>query len=201
MNIKINAWKACAVILAGGKSSRMGLDKTKLQIGGKSMLEHLIDMYAQGFEKIYVSYASEKTAQTGKALTLIDRYCEIGPLGGLHSALEAVESEAVFVTAVDIPLGCMELAQKLVDMRGDYDACVIKRDNGFIEPTFAVYATQSADVLSDYLNAGNRKTNGFIKRINTRFITERDLPGFDLDRILMNINKPEDYQRLLRLMD
>lgn len=99
------------VILAGGRSSRMGEDKAELMLGGKTFLTQLIDKGAHlGFDEIIIS--GRKTGDISidienqsrqKIYGVTDIYKDRGPLGGMHSALRAAKNKYCFVITVDVP--------------------------------------------------------------------------------------------------
>ena len=92
-----------AVILAGGKSTRMGFDKQLLQVQGGTIVQHLIGRLECRFADIMVSSASPELYDPEKVRVIQDIYQDVGPLGGIHAALVSAKSEAVFVIACDMP--------------------------------------------------------------------------------------------------
>ena len=123
----------CAVILAGGKSSRMGRDKASLTLGHKTFLQRIAaELDACGFQEKYVSLGSgsrygmheeENSTGTGEKTeihipggwtVLRDRYRDCGPLGGIHAALSACRAEWALFVSCDTPLYRRELAELLI---------------------------------------------------------------------------------------
>ena len=108
----------CAVILAGGKSSRMGRDKASLTLGHKTFLQRIAaELDACGFQEKYVSLGiGEKTEIRipGGWTAVRDRYRDCGPLGGIHAALSACRAEWALFISCDTPLYRRELAELLI---------------------------------------------------------------------------------------
>lgn len=108
----------CAVILAGGKSSRMGRDKAFLTLGHKTFLQRIAaELDACGFQEKYVSLGiGEKTEIRipGGWTAVRDRYRDCGPLGGIHAALSACRAEWALFVSCDTPLYRRELAELLI---------------------------------------------------------------------------------------
>lgn len=108
----------CAVILAGGKSSRMGRDKVSLTLGHKTFLQRIAaELDACGFQEKYVSLGiGEKTEIRipGGWTAVRDRYRDCGPLGGIHAALSACRAEWALFVSCDTPLYRRELAELLI---------------------------------------------------------------------------------------
>ena len=108
----------CAVILAGGKSSRMGRDKASLTLGHETFLQRIAaELDACGFQEKYVSLGTgEKTEiHIPVGWTAVrDRYRDCGPLGGIHAALSACRAEWALFVSCDTPLYRRELAELLI---------------------------------------------------------------------------------------
>ena len=93
-----------AIILAGGRSSRMGFDKARLEINGETLLDRLVRLLSPLFNGILIS-ASSNTSLTNNALRhVIDEQPDRGPLMAIYSCLKASPSNINFVIACDIPL-------------------------------------------------------------------------------------------------
>ena len=108
----------CAVILAGGKSSRMGRDKASLTLGHETFLQRIAaELDACGFQEKYVSLGTgEKTEILIPVgwTAVRDRYRDCGPLGGIHAALSACRAEWALFVSCDTPLYRRELAELLI---------------------------------------------------------------------------------------
>ena len=123
----------CAVILAGGKSSRMGRDKASLMFGQETFLQRIAaELDACGFKEKYVSlgskssygmhgeesgtYAAEKTEIhiPGGWTVIRDRFRDCGPLGGIHAALSLCRAEWALFVSCDTPLYRRELAELMI---------------------------------------------------------------------------------------
>ena len=110
----------CAVILAGGKSSRMGRDKASLTLGHETFLQRIAaELDACGFQEKYVSLGAGTAEKTeiripGGWTAVRDRYGDCGPLGGIHAALSACRAEWALFVSCDTPLYRKELAELLI---------------------------------------------------------------------------------------
>lgn len=183
-----------AVILAGGKSSRMGRDKALLPLGDSSMLASQLERYrASGFA-VAVSVDRAGRFPVGDALELPDAFPGQGPLNGLYSAFTRTDENAVFFTATDLPDGDPALAQRLLQLRGDYDACLIRRADGTVETLFGVYARSCLPAVEACLCAGRRAMRAALEGLDVRYVEESELPEWALERVLRNVNTPEDYE-------
>ncbi len=192
--------ETAAVILTGGLSRRMGRDKCGLELEGETFLERLVERYGPVCGRICVSVDRPGRFDTAGAEEVCDRRPgNQGPLAGLEAAFLQTGAEALFVTAIDLPFGDTALARRLMDLRGGADACCIRRRDGRVEPLFAVYGRGCLEAASAGLDQGRRSFHALLERVETRFVNEEELPGFDLERILLNVNRPEDLETARRL--
>ncbi len=187
-----------AVILAGGRSSRMGRDKAALDLEGRSFLARLAERYRPVFDRVYVSSPRRGTYDVPGAEELPDLRPGRGPLAGLEAAFLSTEAETVFLTAVDLPFGDPVLALRLTAELGEADACLIRRGDGSLEPLFAAYRRSCLPALQSCLDGGRGAVKGLLDQISCRVVEESALEGWDLARILYNVNTPEDYRRACR---
>lgn len=183
-----------AVILAGGKSRRMGRDKALLPFKSENLLSDQI----RRFQKAGFSVAvSQHEVRNEDVLVIPDHFPGSGPLAGLHAAFAETGEALLFLSAVDLPLADPRLAAIILrEIRDGEDACVIRRRSGEIEPLFAAYRRSCLPVAEAMLREGQGKMQTLLSRVKTRFLEEDSLPDFDLSRILLNLNLPEDYRRL-----
>jgi molybdopterin-guanine dinucleotide biosynthesis protein A len=187
------AWhlaEASAAILAGGKSSRMGQDKSLLPVRGKPLIRRIYEQLASRFDEILVSTNEpEKHAFLGTR-TVADRVPGKGPLMGIVSAVEAARHERVFVTACDIPVIDLDTVARMLVLAEDFD-CVIPLSSVGHEPLFAVYRKSTLPAMHDVLKAGERRISAVFPRVRTRF--------YDLGRApwYRNLNTREDVAAFL----
>lgn len=186
------------VILAGGASRRMGRDKAMLPFGGTTLLQYLIDKYS-ALGPVAVSVNEAGKYPFHGALELPDRFPDCGPMNGIVSAFAATDAEEILLTAVDLPHGDPALALRLSALRGDAELCILQRGKKGVEPLFAVYGRSCGAAAADCLAEGKNSLFALFDRIRPRYVLPEELPEFALDRILENVNTPEDYQKLLRL--
>ena len=184
------------VILTGGESRRMGEDKAMLPWGGKTFLQHLIDTYAS-IGPVAVSVNRAGRFPFHGAQELVDCYPGMGPLNGLISGFRETDAPSLLLTGTDLPFGESALALRLEELRGGADACILQRGKKGIEPLFAVYARPCCAAAINCLNAGRRSFFAMLDGLSIRYVQPEELPEFDLDRILANINTPEEYRAAL----
>ena len=191
--------KTAAVILAGGMSRRMGRDKAALPFGEETMLSHLVRTYRPFFDVTAVSLNTTGRFDTAGALEVVDRRPGDGPLAGLEAAFLDTEADLIFLTATDLPFGDPALALHLMEVRGGHDICLIRSGRG-PEPLFAVYSSACLPVVQALLDHHRRSISGLLERMNVLALPAEELAGFDTERILTNVNDPEEYARVLQAL-
>lgn len=184
------------VILTGGKSRRMGRDKALLPVGSETMSRMLAKRYAC-LGPVAFSVDRPGRFDCGGYLELTDAFPGRGPLNGLYSAFTQTNENAAFFTATDMPNGDPELARALYYGLGGYDASIIRRADGRLEPMFAVFHRRCLPQVKAALESECRSFRSVLERMNVRYFGEDELKEWDLNVILVNLNTPEAYERFL----
>jgi molybdopterin-guanine dinucleotide biosynthesis protein A len=136
-----------AVILAGGKSSRMGRDKAFLEIGGQTLLARQIEIVrAAGVTEIFISGRDGTDYSAFGCRILKDNFPDTGPLAGIEAALSAAANPLLLVLAVDLPEMSLELLREL-STHCQKNAGAVPCIGGEIEPLAAFYP-QAAHFLA-----------------------------------------------------
>ena len=171
------------IILAGGKSSRMGTDKTKLPYGGETLLERAYRKFSGHFETLISARGDVGIAG---AHIICDIIPGLGPISGLHAALQ--EYESVFLVAADMPFTDPEIARLVIEYGSGAPACAATA-NGRVEPLFAYYTRAVLPELESAISSGDYSLHRLLERVGARHF---EAPFEMLD----NINRPEDYEKL-----
>ena len=144
--------KFSAVILAGGKSSRMGRDKAWLEIDGQSLLARQIQLVREaGAQEVFISGRANVDYAEFDCRVLLDRLLDAGPLGGIESALAMASSSLLLVLAVDMPKMAQEFLCQLLFSCED-SVGVIPRVEGEIEPLAAFYPRAARELIEKLLS-------------------------------------------------
>ena len=183
------------VILVGGASRRMGRDKALLPYRGTTLLQYQIDKYAT-LGPVAISVNCTGRYDVSGAVELVDRWPDSGPLNGLVSAFAMTDEESVFLTAVDLPYGEPALAKRLAELRGSADACILRTGIKGIEPLFAVYGRRCGEAAERALVQGKKSVRSILEELVVRFVSQEELPGYELEHVLINVNTPEEYSKL-----
>lgn len=178
--------------MAGGKSSRMGVDKSFIPFIGKPMIERVIERVdGLGSELIIITNNPASYSPIGLP-TYGDIYKESGPLGGLHSALYHATNAHVLVVACDMPWLNRALLEFMISLMDTADI-VVPRWDKYPEPLHAVYSRECLKPVEDCLEAGILNVVGFYGRVKVRFLDKEHIAPFDPGgRSFANVNTPQD---------
>lgn len=187
------------LILAGGKSSRMGMNKALLEIDGKSFISILQCELSQFGEK-YISANFEINDLNPGYVVIADYIHNIGPVSGILSALEASEKEALFVVACDMPFVTIELARKLFKVweKNKSNILVVSDNSGKVHPLCGIYSRKNIFSIRKAVEEGNYRMMDIISCSDSEIIQLSSI-GFS-DTIVVNINTPEDYMNLQEVL-
>jgi molybdopterin-guanine dinucleotide biosynthesis protein A len=184
------------IILAGGRSSRMGRDKTLLLFQNETLIARTVSELRKVADEIII--ASNATAKYGidGVREVPDIFPGMGPLGGMYAGLAAARYDVAFVVAGDMPFFTAELAAYLLGRRAGHDA-VVPRVKGNWEPLAAVYARACLGPIAGCLQAGIRKVFRFYPAVDVLAVDEQELNAAGLPAdMFFNLNAPEDLAAL-----
>jgi molybdopterin-guanine dinucleotide biosynthesis protein A len=183
-----------AVILVGGKSRRMGVDKAFLEIDGTPLVERVLEVCRETFPRVMmIGGPTERLA--GYNLPMYPDIYPGSALGGLYTGLVRAETPYVFAAACDLPFPSGAVARRLASLRSGFDAVVPKGRNGF-EPLFAIYARSCLEPMQSLLEQGNFRIYDFYPEIAVRYVPMEELALLaGDDRALINVNTPEEFAR------
>ncbi len=191
-------WKlqepATAIIMAGGGSSRMGIDKSMLLIKDQPIIQHICDQLQGTFSQILISTDDvEKYAFLGFDC-VPDKISGQGPLMGIASTLEASANELNFVVACDIPHIDIRVIRKMLAEAKAADMVIPTTGNEKYEPLYAVYRKSSLEAINEVLSSGARKISDVFAQCRVKHIklkTEQ----------LTNLNTMAEYKEFRERYD
>ena len=184
------------VILAGGKSLRMGSDKALLPFQGARFLEAIHRRMAELFEEVIVVTGAPGQYEFLPCRRVPDLYEGAGALAGIHSGLRHSGTDLVFVAACDMPHLNGELVRHLCGLAEGADVVVPEGEKG-IEPLHAVYRKSALPAIEKALRDGERRVVSFFDRVAVRRVGLPEVSRLDPSlEAFRNINTPEDYYRL-----
>ena len=188
-----------AVILCGGRSTRMGRDKATLPFGDATLLERVVAILQPLVDEVTVVGRRDQDLPTlpdGVAIAY-DAVEDLGPLGGLQAALTHTRSDAVYVTGCDTPFLAPSFVTLLFDALGDARIAVAEQ-GGFTHPLAAVYRRDVLPVVEGLLAAERMRPVFLFEEVETAYVRDEQLRAADPElRSLQNLNTPEAYAEAL----
>jgi molybdopterin-guanine dinucleotide biosynthesis protein A len=207
-----NSSLASAIILAGGRSSRMGRAKPALPFGQVTILQRIIAELRLVFDDVIVVSApalaeafdpNELVSGTTGVRLIRDEVEYAGPAVALARGLVVARNEISFVCSCDLPLLRAEVAQALCDWLREMPAscaAVIPEISGRLQPLAAAYRSTCGPIIAAIAADGESRLTAITMRLNTRQAGEAELRRLDPELLsFLNVNTPEDYARALRL--
>ena len=184
-------------ILAGGASSRMGSDKSRLNLGGRTFVESAAEALRAVASR--VSLVSSRPDSESHGLTVVpDLRSGLGALGGLHAALASCRAEWAAVVACDLPFVTGVLLARLASMLDEnLDAVAPLQEDGRVQPLCAFYrARVCAERAEELIRTGELRPRVLLSRVRTRLVAFEELRGLEGSRrFFLNVNTPDDYAR------
>lgn len=192
-----------ALILTGGKSSRMGEDKASLKIGGVSLLDRAVDLLSQFTQDIFLSVAHPaEDSSTFSAQSLEIKVSQLpdltpspGPLGGLEAAFAHDPQSSWLILAIDLPrISKADLTQLVESHAPSKDVtCFLNPLDDHPEPLCAFYTPSAAPKLSEVIAQNRRCARRFLRSLDRTELIPND------PQALLNLNRPEHLAELEHL--
>jgi molybdopterin-guanine dinucleotide biosynthesis protein A len=195
--------KKGVIILCGGKSSRMGMDKATLPFGNEVMLQRVVrtmlDVVSPA-EIVIVAASEQVLPELPAGVSIVhDQRPGRGPLEGLAAGLSVIPScvDAVYVTSCDVPLLLPGFVLAIFDQLENCDIAV-PADGQFFHPLAAVYRPTVLPVVRALLAADRLRPAYLFEEVTTAKIPLQSLRQADPNlQSLINLNRPEDYEAAL----
>jgi len=191
-----------SIILAGGKSSRLGRNKALQAIGAKSLIQWVIDRVAILSTEIVIATARGESipcSSTARIRTVADIYPGKGPLVGIHSGLVASSSSRAIVVGCDTPFLSVRLLEYMAQTPATFDV-VVPRIKDKVEPLCAVYSKNCVAPIRELMSQDEHKIVELFPMVRVRYIEEDEIDSFDPEHLsFFNINSQDDLDRARRL--
>lgn len=177
------------VIVAGGRSSRMGSDKALLPFGSfNTLTQFQLDKHKNNFDSLHVSCKTkEKFDFTANFIEDTTEFDEYSPLIALYSILKEFD-KPVCILSVDTPFVTLEVYEKLFTCKGDFDVVIARSPYGSHQ-LCAIYSPSILPILKKQIEDDNHKIKNMLKLVKTTYV------DFEDDEIFTNLNRPEDYEK------
>ena len=191
------------VLLAGGKSRRMGEDKRHLLVGEQTLLERGLDVLRSTFQDVLVVIAQDSPPLDVEAHVVRDLVPDCGSLGGLYTGLMQAATPYIFVVACDMPFLDPAVIAQFTSRRTDADIVMAKLASR-IHPMHALYSKRCLPVVERMIQARQLKIQEMVsdRSLHVRYVTEGDLRAIDPSgRSFQNVNTHADLEAARSLLD
>lgn len=186
-------------VLAGGHSSRFGSNKALFAPDGETLISKAADLLRPLAKEVVVS-ASHANARAYAFLGLDiveDLHNDCGPLGGLEALLDRCSTPWLLILTCDMPYVDSDMLRTMIDhiklSHGSFENGIIpqaiawRRSDGSVSPFPLLIGKDALSVMRSRINSGRRSMKGLLGALDTYYIITPS------DRILSNINRPEDW--------
>jgi molybdopterin-guanine dinucleotide biosynthesis protein A len=185
--------KIYGLVLAGGKSSRMGTDKGMIDWHGKGQRYHAADLLIQQCENVFISCRTgQQQEMSVNYAALPDQVVDCGPFGGVLSAFMRQPDVAWLVVACDLPMLDLQSITHLIQNRDDKSIATAYQStaDGLPEPMLVLWEPAAYPFLRAAYKSGNTSLRHLLMHSPVKLLTPDD------PRVLTNVNTPEDVEAL-----
>ncbi|WP_019154043.1 molybdenum cofactor guanylyltransferase [Robertmurraya massiliosenegalensis] len=189
------------IILAGGKSSRMGTNKALLMIEGKTIIEQAVEELRSIVNNIIIVTNSFEDYAFLNLPMVKDEWKDMGPLAGIHAGLSFSKTERNLIVACDMPFISAKLGDVLLKQLEDYEAA-IPEISGQLHPLFAAYRKVVKEEAEKALQQKQLRIRGIFRNIHVKIMEETELNKYGVvldDSDLFNMNHPEEYEQAKKM--
>jgi molybdenum cofactor guanylyltransferase len=190
------------VLLAGGKSRRMGEDKRYLVVGEETLFQRGLDVLRSVFQEVLVVIAQDSLPLGVDVKVVRDLVSECGSLGGLYTGLMKATTPCIFVVACDMPFLDQAVIAQFTSRRATADIVMAKLA-ARLHPMHALYGKRCLPVLEQMIQERQLKIQELVSHASLRvqYVTEVDLLTIDPSwRSFQNVNTPADLEAARSLL-
>lgn len=191
------------IILAGGKSKRMGLNKSFLKVGEVTMIERTTELMKSLFERVILITNTPDEYKFLGIEMFEDIYKNVGPLAGIHSGLAHSITDKNFIISCDIPFVNKGVIEFIINYKTNKSITITKAD-GFVQQLCGLYSKQDLQEIvelieDDKLEINNSQKCGckvlqLVQKLDAEIIDIANEYGGYEEGMFLNMNKPEDFE-------
>jgi molybdopterin-guanine dinucleotide biosynthesis protein A len=184
------------VLLAGGKSRRMGEDKRVLAVGDETLFVRSLAVLRSVFQRVLIVIAQDSPPIETDAEVLRDLIPECGSLGGLYTGLKEAHTEWVFAGACDMPFLDPETIKRFLELKNEGDVVMAKLEQG-LQPMHALYHRNCLPIIKSLLDAKELKIHRLADHpaLRVRLVWPDELRRLDPEaRSFYNVNTPDELE-------
>ena len=183
------------IILAGGRSRRMGKDKRKIILDDKSLFEYSL-LLAKSFSDDIIISANDNLDLFNPFVVVTDKYKDAGPVAGIISALAVIKNRYALLLTCDMPFITDDLINSLIKEKSPDELVMFDHPDNFY-PFPALIPVELETELNKKLLEGTRSVKRVLEDIPLKRI---NIPPFTPQKAFMNINRPDEYRSAIEKM-
>ncbi|MCI0712966.1 MAG: molybdenum cofactor guanylyltransferase [Chloroflexi bacterium] len=189
-------------IIAGGQSSRMGRDKSFVELAGQPVIKHVMERVEGLGQAETILITNHMAAYAHLDLPMFsDVLPDKGSLGGIYTAIYYSQQPHTLVVACDMPLLNTDLLRYMVGLLDDETDVIVPTVEGYPQGLHAIYGKECLDLIQQRLEANRLKVIGFYGDVQVRYIDEAEYQPIDPHgHSFFNVNTPEDLERARQLI-
>ncbi len=185
-----------AAILAGGRSSRMGRNKALLQLNGRTLIEHVVQAARSVTDNVFLVTNQPDEFAFLQLPMYPDIISNLGPIGGILTALHHCETRHCLILACDLPFITPDALTALVHRTGAHNRAVVLDVGRGPEPLCGIYPAAALAEVQARIDSGELKLQTLLDRLDVEVIEWHQ----DRERVLFNVNTPDDFKAAEALM-
>lgn len=187
------------IVLAGGKSTRFGRDKTSQVVAGQTLIQRVVNCLAFFGDEIIIVLAPGGSIldfpAPVKIRKVFDIYPERGSLGGVYTGLVRSPHQYNLIVGCDMPFLNVDLLRHMTDLAPGHDVVIPKLGNN-VEPLHAIYSKNCIPIIERLWREGKTKVLDILEYANIYYLPEKEMDRFDPRHLsFFNINTPQDLER------
>ncbi len=174
------------IVIAGGKSSRMGENKALIVHNGQRLIDKAIQTIKPLCNELIIS-SNEHIPSLNYSI-ISDQHKSIGPMGGLHACLSQSKTDFNLLIPCDVPSITTAVYEKLLEKVQDYDVVLARHKADKVEPLIAIYKTSVLAVIKEQIILKDYKMMHLLKRVKVCYV------DFEESSFFKNMNSPKDLK-------
>lgn len=192
--------KLSGIVLAGGRSSRMGRNKALMEFHGQTLISLVLGKLSRLCNELIIATDDAEPCAGLPARIVPDVIAGRGALGGIHAGLAAMRNDRAIVVACDMPFLSLSLLRYMAVVAPNHEV-VVPRLGGYHEPLHAVYSASCLGPIERIVAAGPRRILALYDRVRVHEVTREAVRLFGADLSFFNVNTPDDWAEAQRLID
>jgi molybdopterin-guanine dinucleotide biosynthesis protein A len=193
-----------SIVLAGGRSLRLGQDKVVMIMAGQSLMQRVIARLAPLSSEVIVALSQRgenPDLPFAEVKVVFDLYPGKGALGGIYTGLVSSASFHNFVVACDMPFLNIELLRYMIQLSPGFDV-VVPSVGDNVEPLHAIYAKSCLEPIAELLRQGDLQISNLFNSVKVRYVGQGEIDRFDPEHLsFFNVNTKADLEKAKELLN